>query len=236
MVNITFDVPAEMLQLAQNPDTKNRPYDLCLYCPFQSNTCDGPNCLAMHYERWVQWVNSIAKRKGLTRLMIAERANRPVSTINTVLSGDAKDVKAATMADITRAVLGGSWGQYPCHFASLLLTHNIGDLNADQNAAEIRHQMDLQAEDSQKKISFMREEIAARDRRIEKLDAQLADRDASIHSYWRVVTLLVIALVLTLAIIILALTVDRINPDVGFFWRSAQTVFSPTATGYFTPI
>lgn len=228
MKKIAFDVPRKMFQVAQQPGAKDTPYDLCLQCPFMNETCDGPNVLAMSNERWVEWANRRANQMDLTRADIAEQSGIPLSTINTVMSGRTKDARHSTIRDITRVLIGGCWGQYPCHFAALLLNGDQLEEESDQ-ALELKHlreqvallkeEKQEAAEDNRRKVEFLKERLEKRDLQIDHQEALLQERMSLIKKRdWIIITLVVIVLALLLTIIA-ALVIDRTNPDIGFFWR-----------------
>lgn len=211
MAKISFEIPDIMVDVANSEGILARPYDLCHACPFIGQSCDGPDCLAMRYERWVVWINEWARKRGLTRARIAEESEHPVSTVNYALSGSAKDIKVSTMADITRVVIGGSWGQYPCHFAALLLRGDIGGESDQAGLAQLQKQLEAQAADAQRKIDYLREDVAARDRRIATLDSQALEQHNTIKSYRRTVTMLIAPMVL----FSMYLVYDLMHPEFG---------------------
>lgn len=141
MVKVPVDVPKSMMEFCRSPDAKEKPYDICLRCPFIRVSCDGPNILAMDYPRWVEWVRDRIKTTGLTKASISESSGIPLSTVNSALSGTSYDIRTDTMRRITRVIIGGCWGQYPCHFAALLMEGE--DLEATEDGSKIA---DLQAE------------------------------------------------------------------------------------------
>ena len=153
MIKIPVDAPKTMLDFARSEQAKEKPYDVCLHCPFMGISCDGPNILAMEYPRWVEWANDRAKRQGLTRAEIASRADLPKSTVDSALSGKLYDTKSETMRKITKAIIGGCWGQYPCHLAYLLMENGAEDDTIEQlekeKAAWIK-------EECQKKVDYLK--------------------------------------------------------------------------------
>lgn len=72
-------------------------------------------------------------------------------------------------------------------------------------------------EDYEKKLAYIKDEAAQKHTHILALTAQVERKDRAI--FW-----LVFALIALLAIIIIALIVDRINPDLGYFWRNMAAV------------
>lgn len=228
MKKIAFDVPRKMFQVAQQPGAKDTPYDLCLQCPFMNESCDGPNILAMTNERWVEWANRRATQLGLTRADISESSGIPLSTINTVMSGRTKDMRHSTMRDLSKVLIGGCWGQYPCHFASLLLNGEhleeesesaLELIHLREQVTQLKEEKQSITEDGRRKVDFLKQRLELRDRQIDQQEALLQERMSLIKKRdWIIIALVLIVLFL-LATIIVALMIDRSNPNVGFFWR-----------------
>lgn len=211
MAYIRIKVPEEMLKAAQMPDICDRPYDLCHFCPFPGETCDGPNCLAMLYQRWVTWIKEWIKKRGLTRALIAEQSNHPLSTIHYVLSGSAKDIKVSTMADITHVVMGKCWGRYPCHFAAMLLLGELDESSALHDTEQLNQMLDESKKESQKKIDYLKQDVIARDKRISTLDDQLNEHRSVMRTYRRIIGALAIPTVM----FFMYLVYDAMHPDFG---------------------
>lgn len=232
MKKIAFDVPKKMIQVAQQPGAKDTPYDICLQCPFMNESCDGPNILAMTNERWVEWANRRASQMDLTRAQIADASGIPISTINTVMSGRTKDMRHSTMRDLTKVLIGGCWGQYPCHFASLLINGQPLEDESDsvieinhlrEQVALLKEEKREAAENHKRQIEFLKERLAKRDHQIDVQETQITDENQTIKRKDRIISVLVVLVVLLLSIIIIALIVDRANPNVGFFWREISS-------------
>lgn len=153
MIKIPVDAPKAMLDFARSEQAKEKPYDLCLLCPFMGTSCDGPNILAMEYPRWVEWANDRAKKQKMTRGEIAAIADLPKSTVDSALSGKLYDTRSETMRKITKAIVGGCWGQYPCHLASLLME---GNAESDTQEAIDKEKLRWVQEESEKKISYLK--------------------------------------------------------------------------------
>lgn len=166
MEKIIIKTPVDFIHSAKSKEADEHPYDICLTCPYLKESCDGPNCLAMLYDRWVEWINELAKRNGITRAAIAEKANISLATVNSALSGKAKDIRLYTAAAITKAVKGGSWGKRPCHFAALLSTGEYEETSeiSGTNVAKMEA-------DYQKKIDFLKDIIRYRGKSIKIMAA-----------------------------------------------------------------
>ncbi len=93
---------------------EEKPYNACLDCANLGKTCDGPNFLAMTIERWVEWCRLRKAYLGMTNHQLAELSGVAEPSIERILSGKTKDPMLSTVQRITKALVNGSWGQYPC--------------------------------------------------------------------------------------------------------------------------
>lgn len=217
MKKIAINLPAAMIEEAQKPDIAERPFDICLHCPFPGQSCIGPNCQCMKYSRWVTWIKAWIKKAGITRNEIAEKSDHPLSTINYALSGTAKDIKAATMADITLAVIGEPAVRYPCHIAALLMRGELGEEDPEAEAlkkqlAEAQSQLlqrNYAAESDHESLAFTKSRIAL-------LDEQIKEKDASIRRKEKVILGLILALIFIALFLVGIIIYDAITPGIGF--------------------
>jgi hypothetical protein len=97
------------------------------------------------------------------------------------MAGDVKDLRITTMQAVTRALVNGTWGQSPC----VLVTESEKEIYVDnpviiaqcqnlQNTldtltAEYRTELAFVREEAQRKIDFLRDQIAIKDKHIELL-------------------------------------------------------------------
>ena len=95
------------------------------------------------------------------------------------MAGDAKDLRITTMQAVTKALVNGVWGQSPC----VLVTETEKEIQVDnpvivaqcqhlQNTLDTlteEHKKDLAfiRDEAQRKIDFLREQIAIKDKQIE---------------------------------------------------------------------
>lgn len=196
----------------------DNPYDLCLECPYRGKSCDGPNFFAMTHQRRVEWANALKKIRGLTNAQIAEQAvlpdgsKLPKATIDSVLSGRTQDVKTSTWSAILRVLVGGCWGQYPCHMAAMLLEgeKSMGD---GAMVEELRKENIF----LETRIALLDHQIDLKDERIKALEAQEADwyNAAKRKNKW--IVFLAATLVAVLVMIIAVLLYDKMHPDRGWF-------------------
>ena len=97
---------------------ETKPYNVCIDCVHIGQDCDGPNFLAMTPERWCEWCYLRKEYLDLTNAEIAESAGVSEISVARVMSGHIKDIRVTTMQAVTKALVNGSWGQYPCALAS----------------------------------------------------------------------------------------------------------------------
>lgn len=95
-------------------NVEEKPYNACIDCVNLGKTCDGPNFLAMDVDRWVEWCRLRKTYLGMTNQQLADLSGVAVPSVDRILSGKTKDPMLSTVQHITKALVNGSWGQYPC--------------------------------------------------------------------------------------------------------------------------
>lgn len=171
-------------------------YNECLSCPKLGITCDGPNFVAMSAHDLLEWCKLRKAKLGLTNAKLADLSGVPKGTIDRLLSSDHSDFKFETVRPILKILVGGSFDGNPCP---------APDDRQDEHLADI--------------IAQQKETI----RLLEEEHTQMLEFFKGQHANNRkLIIVLAIFLILTLLIIIAALVIDRLNPDVGFFWRASQ--------------
>jgi len=220
MYKITIDAPKKMREIAQKDEAESRPYDVCLECPFFSDTCDGPNVLAMSWDRWVEWARIRLHQLGFTYEDWAEKSQIPISTIKSIMTGKTQDSRHSTIRELTRVLVGGCWGQYPCHFASLLMTGQIED-GIDRQAEELSRELKR----AESEADALREQLAASDAKT-AAQVEKAEREAEKKIEWlkgniaeqrREKNLYRWASVGLVAFVLILFAVDLLVGDVGWF-------------------
>lgn len=172
MKKVPVDVPKTMIEYCLTAEARDKPYNICLQCPYMPDSCDGPNVLAMEYPRWVEWVKGRLRQMSLSRNGLSERSGVPLSTITSALSGTGYDIRTDTMRRITKVLVGGSWGTYPCHFAALLMEGTDLDEDTDSKKAaeleakveELTNKIREIKEEHKEEIKFLRGQIEIRDK------------------------------------------------------------------------
>lgn len=150
---------------------EEKPYNLCLNCVHIGKRCDGPNFLAMDVERWCEWCKLRKRYLGWTSDYVAERANVSKISVDRIMTGNVKDLRISTMQAVTKVLVNGTWGQYPCAMAATeseasevtsaqctRLYEEIARLKADHKA-----ELDALRTDHERKISFLKEQVKFRD-------------------------------------------------------------------------
>lgn len=97
---------------------EEKPYNMCINCIHIGKRCDGPNFLAMEIDRWCEWCKVRKEYLGWTNAFIADEANVSKISVDRIMSGSVKDLRISTMQAVTKMLVNGSWGQYPCAMAA----------------------------------------------------------------------------------------------------------------------
>lgn len=178
-------------------------YEQCLTCKQLGDTCDGANFLAMETAELAQWCNERRKKiPGLTYDKIAAETGVSKSAVYGFLTGAHTDYRLETIRPILKICVGGNWDNNPC-----------GNIDTSERAAyeakiqqlenELKHEKEKNTKD-EKEVKFLVKQL-------ELTQKQSSGRRIAI-------IVLGVALGITLALIIAALIVDRLNPDAGYFW------------------
>lgn len=188
-------------------------YIECVRCPKLGKTCDGPNFVAMSPLELIDWCKERKKHLGLTNAALAEMSNMPQGTIDSLLSKSHPDFKYGTIRPLLQALVGGEWQGDPCP-----------DPTNSQQAELLERIRHLEAEVAHRddKIAILTQENAAMQTLIANTNKRHTDSQNFLREQLRgrnkAVVILSILLGISLLAIISALIVDRINPDIGFFW------------------
>lgn len=169
-----------------SPETlEEKPYNICISCPKIGQTCDGPNFLAMSVERWCEWCHLRRDHLKWKNQTIADKSGVSKITIDRIMAGDAKDLRITTMQAVTKALVNGAWGQSPC----VLVTETEKEIQVDnpvivaqcqhlQNTLDtltVEHKAEVAAirAEAQRKIDFLREQIAFKERQMDSKDKHI---------------------------------------------------------------
>lgn len=185
-------------------------YEKCLLCKELPGACDGPNFLAMETSELGLWCNE--KRKhipGMTYDKIAAETGISKSAVYSFLTGAHSDYRIETIRPIVKLITGGKWDDNPCG--------NLSNSEKAQYEEKMRF-YDSEIKWRDDKIQHILSENKSLQGRIVDSNRILQDRYEFLKRKDRVIGLLAILLTITLLVIIAALVIDSINPNIGFFW------------------
>ena len=163
-------------------DYSKKPYNRCLSCPHREIACDGPRTSAMPLIRWKEFMRDMKEINGLTYAEIAQKAGLSERTvINKLSEKNDEDVMRETARLIENAIIGSS-NQYPCYLAFVdslpKEARTVAEVEAEmaelrKNIAMVHDSYKAELEqvrmEAQKKIDFLREQIAFKESIIKKL-------------------------------------------------------------------
>ena len=169
-----------------SPETlEEKPHNICISCTKLGQSCDGPNFLAMSVERWCEWCHLRRDYLKWKNQTIADKAGVSKISVDRIMAGDVKDLRITTMQTVTKALVNGMWGQSPC----VLVTETEKEIYVDNPAIvaqcqhlqntidnlteEYKKELASVREDAQKKIDFLREQIAFKERQMDAKDKQI---------------------------------------------------------------
>lgn len=152
---------------------EEKPYNRCITCIHLGELCDGPNFLAMEIERWCEWCRLRKEHLGWTSAYLAYRADVSKVSVDRIMVVNAKDLRISTMQAVTRALINGAWGKYPC---VLVASENIqtsttecAKLRNEIEQLKAEHKAELEAirADHAQKIDFLKDQVKHKDKLLE---------------------------------------------------------------------
>lgn len=188
-------------------------YSECVRCQKLGASCDGPNFVAMPPQELITWCKERKKHLGLTNAKLAEMTNTPQGTIDSLLSNSHPDFKFGTIRPLLQVLIGGQWLGDPC-----------ADPTGAASAESIARIKELEAEIKWRddKIAHFAEEIKSMQTLITNTNARHTHSQEfmreQIRSKNKTIAVLGTLLGICLLVIIAALVIDRLNPNIGFFW------------------
>ena len=190
-----------------------KPYNLCLQCIHIGKNCDGPNFLAMSTERWCEWVKLRKEYLGWTNAKVAERAEVSKVSVDRIMAGNVKDLRTTTMQAVTKALVNGTWGKYPCALAALETHPDSDNAVLSHECEHLRRALEEAHEQEREKVAFLKEQIAFKEKQILEKDELLHERYKFIKRKDVIITIMGIFLAAFVALMI----VDMMNGHFGYF-------------------
>lgn len=221
----------------------SKPYDKCIRCSYLGVRCDGPNPLAMvnlesdrplaRIGEWLRLRKEFLHESDpkWTNAYIAEEAQVAKATVDNLFAGKAVDIKLSSLVRITKVVVNGSWGEYPCAMEEYERDLIECKKELDEAQARIKELEKDNADLFERKNHFKELYYSANDQ-LKTKDQQIADGGEIIKDRGKfmrrkdlwIITFFIAALI-GWSIIVAALVIDKANPTVGFFWLDGITAF-----------
>lgn len=216
---------------------EEQPYNVCLNCVHIGKTCDGPNFLAMPTDRWCEWVRLRKDYLGWTNAKVAEISGIAKVTIDRIMAGISKDVRVTTMQAVTKALVNGTWGQYPCAMPSLSETETVyvdnpdlvekleashekcKTLERDLALLKEEHRLDLSIVTTRENmtVEHMRSQVTFLENLTETKQKMIDNLLLSVEKKNRAIWILVVALAIASILIVIVILIASANNDFGFF-------------------
>ena len=196
---------------------EEKPYNQCLSCIHIGKKCDGPNFLAMTTERWCEWVRLRKEYLDWTNAQIAEQAEVSKVSVDRIMSGNIKDIRTTTMQAVTKALVNGSWGQYPCALAAIETTTETDNSVLINECENLRKALANEQDSSKRKVDFLKEQVSFIEKQLEAKDEQLHERYNFIKRKDRIITILSVILGVLVTAVIGVLIFDLMNGHFGYF-------------------
>ena len=192
-------------------------YFECVHCPKIGSLCDGPNFLAMPSNDLLEWCK---QRKALLKwsnAKLAEEANMPKGTVDRLLASAPVDFKFETIRPILKALVGGSWGSNPCGVTDDPLDSSMMEKAAqlEEENKILKEQLRSESDTHIQDVNNVKQEDRLK---IDFLLEQLSYERANSKGRKRAIIALSVLVFVLFAMIIAALVVDHMNPNMGFFW------------------
>lgn len=173
-----------------SPETlEEKPHNICISCPKLGQSCDGPNFLAMSIERWCEWCRLRKEYLAWRNTTLSEKAGVSKISIERIMAADVKDLRITTMQAVTRALVNGVWGKSPC----VLVTETEKEIYVDNpvivaQCQNLQNSLDTLSEEYKmevisireeydKKIDFLLDQVAIKDKQIEWMFSQVRHND-----------------------------------------------------------
>lgn len=192
----------------------------CLRCQKLGESCDGPNFLALSSAQILDWCKQRKNLLGWTNQKVAEMSDTPKGTIDRLFSGSYMDYRYETIRPVLKALVGcEEWGGNPCDTPAVPGTTTDPEVTEkmEQQAAVIHglkdentrlnHELDMARQRIENLESGKKERLET----IAFLRDQLKTRRNAVAMMGAVIGVLAL-------LVAVALIVDYINPDAGFFW------------------
>jgi len=203
----------------------------CASCPQFLNGCLGEDAMRCPLEHLIKRFQVLRVKHHLSYDKLAERANLSKIGVMRVLRGEVKDPSYHTIQALAK-VFVEEGGNQPCSANTASQEAETEKAAAIEEAEQLRQKLAAIEEAHEKERASDSRAIDYLKRQVERLEAQAETSAAhsAIRDRRKAIALVVmgILLFLSLVAIITALVYDKLNPDIGFFWRDYSAFYDFT--------
>lgn len=191
-------------------------FEKCITCDHVSGCPHSPRFYMLSPPEVIDWCRKRKKFLGLSNEDIADMSGLPHGTVSRLLGGNYADYKHTTIQPLLRSLTGDGLGELPCPTTQPEVTElmeKYSKARARIEFLETHYQEDMQRirTDDQRQIDHLNAEIA-------DFKEELDFKRQQLRAAHRGRIIMTVLCFLLLLIIITALIIDSVNPDVGFFW------------------
>lgn len=201
--------------------TEEKPFNQCFKCEYLRNGCSGPNLSVMTVERACEFLQICRQQLGYSYQKVADLSMLSIITVKRILTGQIKDPGFLTMQALSFVLVSDPKGKHPCamHLVNEE-TQNAVAARKEAQAALARKDQEFEQlrQNDREKIDFLKQQVGFKETQMLEKDRLLHERYDFLKRKDRTLALLGVMLAVCLLVIIGALVIDKVNPDVGFFW------------------
>lgn len=188
----------------------------CKECTHAGRDCI-PYLMTVSQAETFAWCKIRKELLHMSNEEIADRTSVPKSTIDRIFSPKDTDCRFSTMQPILCALSGCTAEELDCEAA--FLTPSEALLEQVKAKDEIIRHLEEETKRQNEHIKAMETAAQADIERAKKEEAEsIAYMKKKEKSHLRLIYTLAVALSITILTILAALIIDRLNPDIGFFW------------------
>lgn len=186
------------MSTAKNAESVAKKFEKCTDCDRAGIDC-APFILSLSSEDLLEWCRIRKKHLRMTNEELAEKANAAPGTVGRLLRAKSTDFIYSSMQPVVLALLDVDADKVSCQEPAGPDEERIAAL-----VQQHKEEMERQRQDDQQTIDILKE--------------QLANEHETATKRLIAIKWLGVSLAFTLVLIIVALIVDRLNPNIGFFW------------------
>lgn len=187
-------------------DIKN--HSKCADCPHLRGGCNKFQVFSLSIEQICEICRIRKEMLGLTNDQVARKANVGSVSVDRIMSMNIADIRFSTLQRVIVALFGADWLDEICMLDAL-----------ESEALKRCQEATTELEFSNEALRHARASIDHLKEQVRFSEEQLKTKDYMLKRRGNVMMALCVGLVLTLAIIIVALLIDAYSTSLGFFWR-----------------